>query len=140
MALNFAVFDTVSAANEGAELHLTVPGSGELAYLDAGNKNPKKPCIIKLLGAKSDKNTQIQQEYQRKQRDRKVGEAPANQERDRLLNMVAGLTVGWSNIPDDDGKELPFSHENAVTLYSKYEEIFEQALQFILRKENFIKS
>ena len=134
MALNLSVFDTVSQANSGAVLHLTVPGSGVPAYLDEGVKNPKKPLTITLLT----KYVQVKARARRK--SNKKDDIDIEQSIQDACELYAKLTVGWENIPDKEGNAMPFTFENAVNLYKSFKDIRVQVGNFIAEQENFIKS
>ena len=136
-----SVFDTEKASNEGAELHLTNPATGDLAYAD---KAEKKPLTIRLLGPDSDIYTRHLQDAARKVR--KANKLKISDDIDfekakrEAAELYAKMTLGWSNIPDDSGKsDLPFSYGNAVKLYLTYKDIRIQVGDFIADKANFIK-
>jgi len=135
-----AVFDTVSASNNGAKLQLKHPKTGALVFADAENT---KPIVIRLKGQDSD-------DYQRASR-KKLIEMRANKEDSTVINeatfdktdteninLFASLTIGWENIVHD-GQELPFSKANATLVYTKYLEIKNQVAEFVAEKANFIK-
>jgi hypothetical protein len=140
MALDLSVFDTVSQANNGASLHLLVPGSRQPAYLDADNKNPKKPLKITLLGMDSDTYAKHLQEKARARRKKGNDDLDLEQAIDDACELYAKLTTGWENIPDKDGNPMPFNFENAVSLYKQFKDIRVQVGNFIAEQENFIKS
>lgn len=125
-------FDTVSASEEGAWLHLTIPGSDEKAYLDEAQE---KPLRIKLKGPDSDTWTAFQRKAMRaKQNDKSVDET-TNED----AKLFSKMTVSWENIPDDNGDELEFTAENAIKIYRKYKDIRIQALRFVMDQANFTK-
>ncbi|HBX60966.1 MAG TPA: hypothetical protein DEG65_13365 [Methylophaga sp.] len=141
MALNLSVFDTVSQANSGAVLHLTVPGSGVPAYLDEGVKNPKKPLTITLLGLDSDEYTKyVQVKARARRKSNKKDDIDIEQSIQDACELYAKLTVGWEHIPDKEGNAMPFTFENAVNLYKSFKDIRVQVGNFIAEQENFIKS
>ncbi len=133
--LDFSVFDSRTPANEGAWLHLTVPGTKDKAYLDHTVKNPKKPVRLKLVGAKSDKYREWMQQLRRNMRadDEMTREAADLED----AQMLARLTIGWENVVDD-GEPLEFTPENAEKLYFKYNEIRVQAFNFFMDSGNFM--
>lgn len=127
------MFDTVAASEEGAWLHLNVPASEEKAYLDGSKR--KKPLRLKLQGP--DSNVWVSF-------IRKASRAGAKSEsiEDTDLHdakLLAKMTLGWENIPDNEGKELAFSYEAAVKLYRDYKDLRVQALKHIGNQEAFIK-
>lgn len=125
-------FDTVSASEEGAWLHLTIPGSDEKAYLD---EDQKKPLRIKLKGPDSDTWTAFQRKAMRAKQNDKSVEETTNED----AKLFSRMTVAWENIPDDSGKDLEFTTENAIKIYRKYKDIRIQALRFVMDQANFTK-
>ena len=127
------MFDTVSSSEKGAWLHLTIPGSEEKAYLD-GDKQKKPMCIL-LKGPDSD----IWTAFQRKALKSKAKEKTHEETILEDAKLFAKMTLGFNNIPDDEGKPLDFSHEAALKLYLNYKDIRMQALRFVMSQENFIE-
>lgn len=124
------MFDTVTLSEDGSWLHLNIPASEEKAYLD---DKQKRPMRIKLQGP--DCNTWVN--FQRK--SVREGDKKKSYE-DTVLEdsqLFAKMTLGWENIPDATGKDLPFSFEAAVRLYRDYKDIRMQALKFVVSQENF---
>lgn len=127
-------FDTVSASEEGAWLHLVIPGTDEKAYLD---EERTKPLRIKLKGPDSDAWTSFQRKAIKSN----------NQKDDKTVNEIAledaklfaKMTIEWENIPDDKGKTQEFSKEAAINLYVDYKDIRMQALRFVMSQENFTR-
>lgn len=146
MTFKLSIFDTVAQSSEGAWLHLTVPGSRNYAYLDGHLENPKKPLRIHLKGADSDTYAKEIQRINRKERKAEMQQRGKIKEKSleeivlEWAELFAKMTLGWENIPDDDGKPLPFTFENAVKLYISYKDIRVQAGLFIDTQENFIKT
>ena len=140
MSFDLSVFDTVSAANEGADLHLLIPGTKEPAYAD---KEEKKPLIISLLGYDSDAYTK---ELQKKAKQHRRNTAKNKQDDidiDKVVRetceLYAKLTTGFKNIPGEDGKELACTFDNAFKLYMDYKDIRVQVGEFISEQANFTK-
>ena len=128
-----SIFDTVSAAEKGATLHLVHPITKEPVYAD-GDKQ-KKPLTITLKGLDS---VEFEREIQRRARQNKNKKDDIYLEQAKLeaAQTYARLTIGWENIP-----EFPeFSFENAVKLYLNYKDIRVQVGDFIVDKSNFIKA
>ena len=137
---SLSMFDSVSQANEGAELHLCLPASDELAYNDG------KPLTITLRGSDSDvfalemqRRLQLSAKNQKKgKEDEEIDIKKATRESCRFL---AKMTIGWAGIPSADGKKLlPFSEAEAEVLYLKYKDIRLQVDKFIGSRVNFIKA
>lgn len=135
------LFDTVTASNAGAELHLLHPVTKLPTYAD---EKETKPLIIGLLGSDSDVYTK---ELQKKARQHRRNTAKAKSDDidfDKATlescEFYARLTTKFENIPSGDGKkDLEFTFENAVNLYMKYKDIRVQVGDFIAEQANFIK-
>ena len=140
MSFDLNVFDTVSASNQGAELHLLHPVTKLPTYAD---KEETKPLIISLLGTDSDLYTkEIQKkakQYRRNTAKNKVDDIDFEKSVRESCEMYAKLTTGFKNIPGDNKKELEFSFDNAFALYMKYKDIRVQVGDFIADQANFIK-
>lgn len=135
MSFDFSIFDTVGAAEKGADLHLLHPVTLEPVFAD-GDKQ-KKPIIITLKGMESD---DFARELQRRQRQNKgKKDLDLDETRRQAAETYAKLTLGWQNI-EEDGKPLEFTKENAVKVFLKYRDIMRQVGDFIADKSNFIKS
>ncbi len=53
------------------------------------------------------------------------------------IEMLASLTVGWSDTLEVDGKRYPYSYENAKDLYRRFGWITEQVDEFAKNRANF---
>lgn len=123
-----ALFDTESKSEDGAWLHLTVPGTDELAYADVARK---KPLRIKLKGPDSDIWTAFQRKAFAKANDK---DKRTNQEIAREdARLFARMTVAVENVPGYDKPDA-----DLVEMYLKYKDIRVQALTFVMKRENFI--
>lgn len=127
------MFDTVSSSEQGAWLHLTIPGSEEKAYLDGEKK--KKPIRILLKGPDSDVWTAFQRKAMKSQAKEKSHEDTVLED----AKLFAKMTLGFDNIPDDNGKPIELTQESAIKLYMNYKDIRMQALRFVMSQENFIE-
>lgn len=108
--------DTIKDANTGAEVELYHPIEGT----DLG-------ITVRVVGHDGDLFKQIQAEQNRKriqkmQKTQFKGVVDADQE---AIELLAGCTQGWAGMVLG-GKEVPFSYENAVALYTKYPWMKEQ--------------
>ena len=126
------IFDTVSAANKGAEMYLLHPVTKLRTYADA---EETKPLIINLLGVDSEAFEKHALKMQRKKsrenaQQIKTGKVPVEtpesieQAKRDSCDLYAKMTTGWKNIPDASGKgELEFNYQNAFALYMTYKDI-----------------
>lgn len=142
---NLKHFDSVSQANEGAELHLTNPLTGELAYIGDDESMPVK---IRLLGYDSDiaaKEVQRKAKIQAKELRRKSNkDVDIDKMTRESCELYARLTVELINVPSEESTEKKFvprktTFEECVKLYMDYKEIRKQVGDFIADNTNFIK-
>jgi hypothetical protein len=134
-----SIFDTESASNAGAELTLLHPVTKEPVEFKG------KPITIRLLGPDSDVYTKhIQSKAREARRNAAKGKKEADLDFEKLKReaseLYAAMTIGWDNMPGDDGKQLEFSRDAAVKLYITYKDIRTQVGDFIGSSENFIGS
>ena len=128
------MFDTEKSSEDGAWLHLTVPGTDEKAYAD-GDKQ-KKPMRIKLKGPDSNHWTSFQRKALKTDNKSKSHDDTVTED----SKLFAKMSLEFDNIPNNDGSgKLEFSFENAMKLYMNYKDIRMQALRFVMSQENFIK-
>ena len=140
-------FDLPGAADRGAWLELVNPITQEVIGADDG-----EPARIHLKGADSMAYEEavahtVAMQGRRPQRRRQnptVGEIleAAQENNQAQAEQLAKITIGWENIGygvDDKGKPatLPFSHENAVRLYTEQRWVREQAIAFFSDRANF---
>jgi hypothetical protein len=116
---DLASIDTIKDANNGAEIELFHPTEGTDLDIHIG-----------LLGKDSDKFRQVQAQQGRKRTQKlqktgfRIGIGADEIEQD-AIELLASVTTGWRNMVMG-GKEVPFSYENAVVIYTKYPWIREQ--------------
>jgi hypothetical protein len=123
-------FDTVSASEEGAWLHLCSPGTDEKVYAD---DKQKKPLRIKMKGPDSDVWTAFQRKAIKSQGSKKDDRSPEDVALEDS-KLFAKLTTAWENMPAEVGER---TIENAIKLYINYKDIRMQALRFVMNQENF---
>lgn len=142
-------FNTVENAESGATLHFVMP-SGGLAYLDFDQDKPKKAVTVTMLGASSSahkkhavETIRIMREKAKNNKNKKDDnisddffEETAQSQVRRLVSVV----TEWANIVDEDGKAIKCTKENVKDVFSKYQELRVQAINFLDSDVNFIKS
>lgn len=126
-------FDTVSVSEDGAWLHLCLPGSDDPAYADPGEDT--KPLRIKLKGPDSEIWTAFQRKAMRQ--GNKDEKRTAHQIALDDSQLFAKMTMAWENFPEECG-ECTF--ENATKVYLNYKDIRLQALRFVMKQENFTQA
>ena len=128
MTFDLAKLDTAKVAEEGAELRVAHPTTGE----DLG-------IVITLIGTDSKTFRDISKIRATMALKKKTREIDLNQNEQDSIELLARCTKGWSGITEN-GKDIPFSHENAVELYTKYLWLREQIDRFMADRSNFLPS
>ena len=128
MTFDLATLDTSKVAEEGAELHVAHPATGE----DLGIK-------ISLIGMDSKTFRDISKIRATASLKKKSRDIDLDQGEAESIDLLAKCTKGWEGITED-GIEVPFSYENAVKIYTKYLWLKEQVDRFIVDRSNFLPS
>ena len=128
MTFDLATLDTSKVAEEGAELLVSHPTTGE----DLG-------ITITLIGTDSKTFRDISKSRATASLKKKTREIDLDQNESDAVELLAKCTKGWSGITEN-GKDIPFGHENAVELYTKYLWLREQIDRFMADRSNFLPS
>ena len=128
MTFDLAKLDTAKVAEEGAELRVAHPTTGE----DLG-------ITITLIGTDSKTFRDISKIRATMALKKKTREIDLDQNEQDSIELLARCTKGWSGITEN-GKDIPFNHENAVQLYTKYLWLREQIDRFMADRANFLPS
>lgn len=128
MTFDLATLDTSKVAEEGAELLVEHPTTGE----DFGIK-------ITLIGTDSKTFRDLSKSRATASLKKKSRDIDFDQGEAESIELLAKCTKGWEGITED-GIEVPFSYENAVKLYTKYLWLKEQVDRFIVDRSNFLPS
>ena len=128
MTFDLATLDTSKVAEDGAELLVAHPTTGE----DLGIK-------ITLIGTDSKTFRDISKSRATASLKKKSREIDLDQNEQDSIELLARCTKGWSGITEN-GKDIPFGHENAVELYTKYLWLREQIDRFMADRSNFLPS
>lgn len=134
--MDFNQLDTGRASNEGATLHLKHPVTGVPLLHD------DQPQTIDLAGPDSDRWRKNKFEaYRRRAKEarRSGGTLPPEVIEAEAIEALASVTLGWSKIIID-GRDLEFSKQAAVSLYTRFSWIREQVDEFVGDLGNFMKS
>jgi len=143
-------FDSVSAAEAGAWLHLTNLRTDAPAYVTGKDGTPDltKPMRIKLIGmdapaakAKERKRTtSILKRRGGKMDLAKMTEAQlgalVDEGQEGIVQAAVDQTIGWENL-SLDGKPVEFSEEAAFAIYRKYPSILDEVTEFLKDRANF---
>jgi len=143
-------FDSVSAAEHGAWLHLTNLRTDAPAYVtdENGVPNPTKPMRINLIGmdasaskAKARKRaTDILKRRGGKMDFAKMSPAQIgaviDEGQEGIVQAAVDQTIGWENL-SLDGKPVEFSEDAAFAIYRKYPSILDEVTEFLKDRANF---
>ena len=128
MTFDLTKLDTAKVAEEGAELRVAHPTTGE----DLG-------ITITLIGTDSKTFRDISKSRATASLKKKTREIDLDQNESDAVDLLAKCTKGWSGITEN-GKEVVFSYENAVQIYTKYLWLREQIDRFMADRSNFLPS
>ena len=128
MTFDLAKLDTAKVAEEGAELRVAHPTTGE----DLG-------ITITLIGTDSKTFRDISKSRATASLKKKTREIDLDQNESDAVELLAKCTKGWTGITEN-GKEVVFSFDNAVQLYTKYLWLREQIDRFMADRSNFLPS
>ena len=128
MTFDLAKLDTAKVAEEGAELRVAHPTTGE----DLG-------ITITLIGTDSKTFRDISKSRATASLKKKTREIDLDQNESEAVDLLAKCTKGWTGI-SENGKEVVFSFDNAVQLYTKYLWLREQIDRFMADRSNFLPS
>lgn len=125
--MDLAKYDITQKANDGADLVLEHPVTGE-----------KLDAVLTLVGHDSDLYSNKIRDIAQKQINNKSKSKSvdfANAER-QSAELLASCTIGWKNI-EEGGKAVPFSKDACFQMYLKYKWIREQVDKFVGDRGNF---
>ena len=128
MTFDLAKLDTAKVAEEGAELRVAHPTTGE----DLG-------ITITLIGTDSKTFRDISKSRATASLKKKTREIDLDQNESDAVDLLAKCTKGWNGITEN-GKEVVFNYDNAVKLYTKYLWLREQIDRFMADRSNFLPS
>ena len=123
-------FDTASAAESGAFLHLEHPTTGEKLY------DGDTAVGITLRGQDSRTFRQASHDISNKRMERQVKKLTAEALERNTRELLAACTVDWQCI-EMNGEPLKCTRENADRLYAELPWIREQVDAFVSNRANF---
>lgn len=124
--VDLALFDTAARADEGAPLSLVHPATGE-----------KLNIILRLAGMDSAAYRKSAAAIANRRSKNGFRKLTLEQIQEEGIETLASCTLGWEGVRVD-GEVLPFSHAAAVSLYSRFPWIREQAESFIADRANYL--
>lgn len=140
MNFDLAEIDTKTLSDKGVDMVVTKLNSDEPLLAKNG-----KPVTIIVLGPDSDvyrdiSRTQVKKRLRQQADNKKIGDIDLEDIESEALAMMVSCTVGWKNVLDLEGKEIPFTAEGARSLYSNYPIVREQVDAFVVNRAHFIKA
>jgi hypothetical protein len=127
--MDLADFDLSAHADMGAEMTLLHPTHKPVI---AFTGTDDLPVTFQIIGMQSKDVQAVARKI-----DRKKMSGTVDDERERGLDMMIAVTRGWSGNLEFEGKALPFTDANARMLYSKFDWITEQVVNFAKEPANF---
>lgn len=132
--LSLKELETVSSANEGVWIRIFHP----VTLAETGIE-------IKVLGMDSSAYRQIIQKHQRKrakafERSGRLMSLSPEEMEDEQRELLVACTVDWKGVSEDGAEPLPFTPENARSVYESTPVIREQVNAAIADRALFIKA
>ena len=130
--MDLSELDSVKACNDGADLNLYHPGTGE--PLD---------IIIRCAGPDSDAFNRANRKMQDKRlhQSMKGGKRRMSSEDldEDTIELLAACTLSWNEHMVVDGERVEFSLDNARMIYRRFPWIREQVNRFVGDRSNFFR-
>lgn len=120
--MDVGLFETKNACDKGAECTIIHPITGPTEVK------------IRLVGQHGEVHRAA---FSRMRLARQAVDSPNDEQLG--AEFLADITLGWSGI-QRDGKELKFTRENAVWLYSNFEIVNNQVYAFATDLRNFMRA
>ena len=125
--VDLAALDVAEKAEEGAELSLVHPVSGE----EIG-------VFLRLAGQDSATYVKAVRSVAAKRVMRKRMPPTSEELAQEAREILARVTLDWRGVKVD-GQTLPYSRENALALYRRFSWIQEQAEGFVHDRGNYLQ-
>lgn len=123
--VDLASLDTVARCEQGAELELTSPATGD-------------PLGVYLTLAGVDSRAWRAASAELAEKRLKKRGVSAEDIRGDGIEILSRCTLAWRNVMVD-GRELPCTPENARALYQRFPWIFEQADRFASDRASYLR-
>ena len=140
MNFDLAAIDTKTLSEEGVDMGIKLMGSDEPLLARNG-----KPVTIKLLGPDSDtyrniSRAQLRKRLLRTNDAKNLNALDFDEIETEALDLLAACVVGWENVLDTNGKDIPFSKDAARKLLENYPVVREQVDAFVATRAHFLKA
>lgn len=124
---DLAALKTTETHEEGAELELTHPTTGE-----------PLGAFIMVVGTDSETYNKARRKMTDKRLKRKLSKLTMEDVERENIEMLASCTKGWRGVVINK-EEVPYTFANACTLYTEYPWIREQVDAFMGDRANFLR-
>lgn len=153
--MDFNAFDSVSAAEKGAELHIKHPATGKPLFDNPDDPfaDNSKPCIVIVKGAEAPSVREARRELQKARAqadDAKNNEAEGNDDdlsfddlHERMVEALSCQVCGFKNIHRGDNpatkKDVEwFLNLNRFNAQSDEKSFAEQLAEFSSKRANYL--
>jgi hypothetical protein len=136
MKFDLDAVDTKTLSEAGVDLRLKMVDGVSPLLSRTG-----LPVTLRLLGPDSKQFRIMTRSQVRKRLERKGEQAPddvMDEAEADAMDVLCACTVGWSNLLDTDGVDVPFTAENVRAVYMGYPVIRDQVDYFVAQRVNFL--
>ena len=125
---DLANLDTTKTAEEGAELSLIHPSTGEDMGIFLRLAGVDSPTYTRAMRASADRLAKafIRNKFSSEENEREY------------LDLLARVTLAWRGVIID-GQTVPCTRENALALYRRFKWIGDQVKEFIADRSNYLR-
>lgn len=138
--MDFGQFDSRSAGNKGAWMHVTSPIDGKPLYDDG---DPKKPCEVLVYGIESEAGIRVLESSRQAMKSQPKDEAILDVAI-RAAKETAPLVGGFRNInrgdvPAKSPDDVEWFLSLQIHIIGDHKTFLEQVKDFSMRRENHLK-
>ena len=149
-----AQFDTVANSEAGAKLHFKLP-NGKYAFIDGDKEKPVKAVTVSMSGGSSDAHKKHTIKQVRKLRaaalkkeklthgkgedEELMSDTFFEETAESQVERLVAVVTSWENMVDDKGVDLKCNAKNVRFIFTKYQSLRVQAINFLEDDVNFIQ-
>jgi len=112
-------FYTASLHDEGAEVNITNPSTGEVSDVFIKVKGPDSKDFREAILRMNRKGLEADQ--------------------DSMVDLLVDITIDWRGVTDEDDEEIEFSKDVIREVYEKSPDVANQVMAFVGDRQNFMK-
>lgn len=137
MSISLSKFDTKTACDQGAEIELRDPktNSATGVFINIVGKDAQEFRDYTRMKT----NERLRKEAMAQRRGKDIDARTVESIESENIELLVTCTKGWRGMIDDNGVEVPFSVQNAISLYKDYPSVYEQINEAIGDISNFLK-